>query len=161
MPKKNTSVTLDKGEQEVCKLIAKLRHAEARKVGIKNSKVGSQSNYSTDLEGIGGELALCKILNVFPYFSVFVRKTKEDKGDVIFKGKSIDVKTTKYDNGKLISPFWKKDSINNIDVYVLMTGTFPNYVYRGYMHSKDFIKKERLGNLGYGDTYIAEQDELK
>jgi len=156
--KKNKLVELNSGEQAICRLIAELRHKNNRDKGVTNSKVGNQSDDVTDLEGIGGEVAFCKLINAFPDFSVHIRNSANDVGDLVYKNKTIDVKTTVYPNGRLLAVPWKE---HNVDIYVLMTGKFPKYTYRGYMSSKELLKEERLGNLGYGKTYIANQDELK
>lgn len=151
-------ITLNKGEQAICKLIAKLRFDNNRKNGVKNSKRGNQSDEFTDLEGIGGEVAFCKAVNSFPDFSIHTRTSETDKGDLILFNKRVDVKTTKYATGKLLAVPWKT---HNVDIFVLMTGTFPTYTYRGYLPASELLKKERLGNLGHGETYIAHQNELK
>ena len=67
--KKNTIIELNDGEQEICKIIAKLRYKNNRDNNVKNSKVGDQSDELTDLEGIGGEMAFCKMVNSYPDFS--------------------------------------------------------------------------------------------
>ena len=156
--KKNISLTLNDGEQQICKLIAKARFNNNRNNNVKNSKVGEQSNEFTDLEGIGGEVAFCKMVNAFPDFSIHVRNATEDKGDLVVNNVTIDVKTTKYKNGKLLAVPWKK---SNVELYVLMVGEFPTYTYKGSMFAKDLLIPERIGNLGRGDTYIAEQKDLK
>ena len=52
---------------------------------------------------------------------------------------------------------WKA---NNVELYALMIGEFPVYTFKGFMRREDLLKEERLGNLGYGQTYIAQQHEL-
>ena len=156
--KKNTIIELNDGEQEICKIIAKLRYKNNRDNNVKNSKVGDQSDELTDLEGIGGEMAFCKMVNSYPDFSINIRNSETDVGDVFLGGKWVDVKTTKYPNGKLLAVPWKN---NNVEIYALVTGTFPKYTYRGFMSAKKLLVESRLGDLGYGKTYIATQDELK
>jgi hypothetical protein len=155
-------ISLSESEQAICKTIAKFRFENNRKSNVKNSKIGNQSNEFTDLEGFAAEFAFCKLFNCFPDFSINTRssKNKEDEnGDVLFKDKIIDVKTTKYKTGKLLAALWK-DSNKNIDYFALMVGTFPDYEFKGFISKSELIQPKRLGNLGYGETYIAEQKDL-
>jgi hypothetical protein len=158
MPKRNTVVELNAQEQAICRALAKKRYANNRKAGTRNAKRGPQSNEQTDLEGIGAEFAFCKLLNLFPDFSIEPRSADEDEGDCKLRdGRAVDVKATKYATGKLIAVPWKK---NGAELFALMTGTFPKYTFRGFMPADELLRAERLGSLGYGSTYIADQGEL-
>lgn len=156
-----TSITLDPTEQLICKAIARRRYENARNMNVKNSKMGGQSNEETDLEGISSEMAFCKLFNIFPDLTVQVRSSTEgtDDGDATLRdGRTVDVKSTKYTTGRLLAVRWKKPKI---DLFALMIGKFPTYTFKGFMKSEELIKPERIGNLGHGDGYIAEQYELK
>lgn len=155
------TVTLNVTEQEVCKLVAAARFKDNRAASVVNSKRGRQSNEFTDLEGFAAELAFCKLFNTFPSFTSGTCSSQkgEDLGDTSLpNGLTIDVKVTKYLNGRLIAVPWKKATC---DIFALMVGVFPTYTYKGMMWSKELLKKERLDDLGYGPTYMAEQAELK
>lgn len=161
METKNSKVKLSKIEQSICKVLAQKRHDNNRKNNVNNSKIGNQSDFETDLEGIAAEFAFCKIHNIFPDLSIHVRSSKsgtDKKGDCFYYGYSVDVKTTKYKTGKLLAVPWKSD--NGPDIYALMVGSFPHYEFKGFMLSDDLLIPERIGNLGYGETYIAEQKDL-
>ena len=153
-----TEVQLNQVEQNICKAIAKLRYNKNRANNIKDKKIGKQSNHFTDLEGFSAEFAFCKLHNLFPDFSIEPRSSSEDEGDAcLSNGQTVDVKTTKYSTGRLLAASWKKASV---DLYALMTGEFPNYIFRGFMQSSELLKTERLGDLGHGEGYLAEQSEL-
>jgi len=155
---KNTQIILSDTELSICKTIAELRYANNRKFGVRNSKIGAQSDEETDFEGICAELAFCKLYNLYPDFTVFTRNTETDAGDVIFNGRSVDVKTTKYLTGKLLAAPWKKATG---DLFALMVGTSPTYTFKGFMKQSELLKDSRLGDLGHGLTFIAYQNELK
>lgn len=155
-------ISLNSGEQTVCKLIAKLRFDNNRKKGVSNSKIGDQSDEDTDREGLCAEMCFAKLFNVYPDFSVFTRSSKdgEDKnGDVTIEGIPVDVKATKYVSGRLIAVPWK-DAPKKF-LYALMVGSFPTFTFKGFMKSSDLLSDTRLGNLGHGPTYIANQHELR
>lgn len=152
-------IELSEIEQNLAKIIAQKRFSNNRNNNIKNSKRGSQSDETTDLEGIAAEIAFCKIHNIYPDFTIFTRSTKSDKGDArLANGMTVDIKTTKYINGKLIAVPWKEP---NVDLFALMVGTFPKYEFKGFMQKLELLNPKRLGNLGYGETYIAYQHELE
>lgn len=153
----NNKVELNKSEQAICESIAKQRYENNRKNNVKDAKVGDQGNWETDLEGFGAEMAFCKLHNIFPDFTVSIRNSSQDDGDCVLGDLRVDVKATKYQTGKLLAVPWKN---NGVELYGLMIGTFPKYIFKGFMSAKELIKEERLGSLGYGKTYIAEQREL-
>ena len=158
----NTEVVLDEIEQLISKAIAKKRYENNRKKNIEDKKIGKQTNAATDIEGFGAEMAFCKLFNVFPDFSVFVRSTKSDKGDAelhVING-VVDVKSTKYLDGRLLTPDYKEKGV--VDLYALMIGEFPKYVFKGFMTSAELMQDHRIGDMGYGKkSYIAAQSELK
>ena len=156
-----TSVSLDNIDQMICKGIARQRYNNARKAGVENRKVGDQSNEETDLQGFGAEYAFCKINNLCPDFTIHPRSMYDDIGDAqLPDGRYVDVKATKYTNGRLVAVKWKKPD-QGAELYALMIGTFPNYEFRGFMHREDLLRSERLGNLGHGEHFLAPQSDLK
>lgn len=152
-------VTLCEVEQAICRGVARMRYRNNRKQGVVNSKVGNQNNEETDLEGFAAEFAFCKMFNVFPDFSVSPRKSEDDCGDATLPcGTRVDVKVTKYPTGRLLAVPWKT---GNVELYALMIGRFPSYTFKGFMKKGELTKQERLGDLGHGSTYIAQQHELR
>ena len=155
-----TEITLNDVEQTLCKDIAKRRFNCARSNKIHNAKMGPQSDEFTDLQGIASELAFCKLFNVYPDTTIYVRSSTkgEDKGDATLpSGLTVDVKVTKYETGRLLAVLWKKKSG---DFFALLTGTFPTYTFRGFMRQEELLQESRIGNLGWGDGFMAEQHEL-
>lgn len=151
-------VKLNNSEQKLAKYIAKCRYDINREQGIVDAKKGDQSNEFVDLEGIAGEIAFCKIHNLYPDLEVKVTNQDTDIGDCIYNGYQVDVKTTSYNTGKLICALWKN---NEIDLYALMVGTFPNYEFRGFAYDWELKREENIINLGRGDLYALTQDKLK
>ena len=152
-------IILNPQEQALCRYLAKLRYNNARNKNVKNNKIGNQSDEMTDLEGIGGEVAFCKLFNLYPDISIEVRSSKTDKGDAVLNGLVIDVKTTKYKKGRLLAAPWKEASV---DLYALMIGQIDTgYYFKGFMSYSELVKDERLLDLGHGQGYAAEQHELE
>lgn len=150
-------IVLNDTEQRLAKYLAKKRFEHNRKSHTTNARIGPQSDEETDLEGIGAEIAYCKLMNVFPDTNIDERPAN----DCILKnGKTVDVKTTKYKNGHLIAVCKKAKMEEQPDIYALMVGVFPKYRFAGMMDSKELLKEERLKDLGYGPTFAAKQQEL-
>jgi hypothetical protein len=154
-------------EISTCRWLATGRHSGNRTDNVKNSKIGPQSNDFTDWNGLCGELAFCKLLNLYPagVFDVNPRSAKkgQDKGgDIILRsGLTVDVKTTKRTNGRLLTPIWKR--VGTVDLLALMVGDVDKsqtFTYIGYMCESDLIQSHNVINLGYGSTYGVTQDKL-
>ena len=151
-------VILDESEQEICRAVALARTLNCRGAGVENKRVGSQDDHTTDLNGFGGEFAFCKIFNVFPDFSMELRNASTDRGDALLpSGYTVDVKTTVYCTGKLIASPSLKD---NHDLYALMTGTFPEYTFRGFISTEVLHSDLYKRPMGDRTTYWAYQSEL-
>jgi len=149
-------ISLNQAEIKICEWLAKNRYSSNRTSGVANKKIGPQSNWKTDLNGVGAEFAFCKLINVYPDFSVEPRKGGYDC--LTFGGYRIDVKTTVYKSGRLLTKIGTP--IEDADYYVLMVGNFPKYTFSGSCSSKDLIDDSNIINLGHGEGYGLGQDQL-
>ena len=153
--RKTDKVVLNQGEINACKHHAKQREAVLREDGVPDKKVGKQSGAKADLDGFGAEMAVAKFLNVYPQFALTQGKRDADlwvtyNQQQVF---SVDVKQTVYASGKLIAPNWK--TLENADIYVLVTGEMPEFTIVGWAWAKDLIQKENLRDMGYGKQGLA------
>jgi hypothetical protein len=154
-----SQIILSKEEQMICENIGIQRYNINRQKGVKDKKIGTDDNYFMDINGFGGEFALCKLFNIMPDFIVQVTQTNKDDYDaLLFNCISVDVKTTHVFTGRLLTPLWK---IDKVDCYALMIGEIPYYTFKGFMLGEDLKKEDRLKDLGRGMNYAAEQNELK
>lgn len=149
-------VQLNEVECRIAEYMAKRRYQMSREQGIVDRKIGSQSSELTDLEGIAAEIAFCKLANVYPDLDPSSPK-KEDC--VLRDGRRVDVKATVHNNGRLVVARWKQP--DDVDLYALMIGKFPTYRCAGIMTSDEIIRGDRLKSLGYGLSYVADQEELQ
>ena len=150
--------TLTELEQKLCSVGAEMRYNSNRTAGVKNDKrANERSNKDVDGVGLAGELAVAKHLNLYPDLTIFTRKGGADL--ITHTDKSIDVKTTFYDNGKLLAHCGK--TYKNINIFVLVTAKFyPTVVIRGWVRREQLINDDNIGGIGYGKAYLMEQDEL-
>lgn len=147
-------IELSQAEQQLAKYLAKLRNEKSRTRKTENKRIGPQDDFTTDLEGIGAELAFCKMFNLYPDLEC----KAGDYDAMDHEGNRVDVKATKYKNGHLLAVPWKKGK--EPDVYVLLVGEFPSYRCAGFMRADELISDARLKDLGHGKVYAAAQSEL-
>jgi hypothetical protein len=158
------TITLTYCEQKLAHFVARHRNGNNRHFNVVNLKISAQSPLTVDLEGIAGEIAFCRLFNVYPDLDTD-RPPPHPFYDATIPpppGYRIDVKTTKYDNGKLLVDA-RKDSVKTsaVDFYVLMTGTFPGpYTYRGMIAREIIIAPHRIETIKGYRSYVATQDEL-
>lgn len=150
-------VVLNDAEQKLAKYLAKSRYFNARNNGKPDLKMGSQSNWETDLEGIAGEIAACRYFNVYPDTDIDLTVLPEFDF-ISHKGSKVDVKTTKHLNGRLLAT--KKKLGTDCDAYVLVVGEFPEYRIVGWATSDELFQDKNLIDLGYGEGYALTQDKL-
>jgi sporulation protein YlmC with PRC-barrel domain len=151
-------ITLNTAEQRLAKFVAKERHRHNRLNGITNRRMGPQSDEQTDLEGMAAEIAFAKYVNVYPDLDVDCDEYLTHDA-VLHDGTRVDVKSTRYPNGRLIVVPWK--DVDAVDAYVLVVGTFPSYRIAGAIESYRLIRPHRMKDLGHGKVFVATQDELK
>ena len=131
-----------------------MRYEIARAVDRKDQQIGNQPSWQTDEDGIGGEIAASRLLNVYPSLVL-----KPDAGwDVMYRGKRIDIKTTRYKSGRLLAKLNARD--DEVDVYLLVTGTFPEYDVVGYVLKDSLLSPKNIIDLGHGKGYGLSQDKL-
>lgn len=147
-------ITLNEVEIRLAKFVARKRYELARKNGRPNLKVGGQSNAFTDLEGVAGEIAFCKAMNVYPNLVI----GEVDEYDADIPEGTVDVKTTKYRSGKLLAVQSKK--MRQADLYALITGTIPHYRFVGMATGSELFREENITDLGRGNGYALCQDKL-
>jgi hypothetical protein len=153
-------VTLSASERSICAQISARRYQANRDGGVADRKFGKHTNEMTDFEGVAGELATYRVFDLDPR-PLFDTSCRSDSasggGDIVVNGLTIDVKTTTCMTGRLMVSKWKR----GIDVYGLITGQFPRYVFRGFMSARELCQEVRLQPVNAYVCYVAKQHELK
>jgi hypothetical protein len=151
---------LNDAEQRLARYVAQRRTTSNRDARVNNQRIGPQNDADTDLEGIGAEIAFCRLANVYPDLDVSPRAGGYDCtirfGDT---SRTVDVKTTKYPNGRLLAA--KMKQLDAAQLYALMSGEFPDYVFCGWAMGDELIDGANLIDLGHGPTYALKQSVLR
>ena len=151
----NNKVELNWHEEQLGIAIGTTRYRENRKRGIEQGGNGPPTTEETDIHGAHGEIAFCKLFNVYPATDTL----SWSYYDCVLYGYKIDVKATKGKNNRLIAPISKAEK-RLPDYYALMIGEYPHFEFKGFIKSEDLINESHIKDLGYGDTYVAERHEL-
>lgn len=139
--------------------MARVRSEYSRKDGLIDMKVSSDTNLAIDTLGAGGELAYCRLMNVYPDLDPHTLNIADCVlHDGSAGGTLVDVKTTSNPEGKLYVAPWKR---GKVDLFVLMVANPPTFTYRGSLRSDDMIAPHRLKPCRNGEAYVAEQWELE
>lgn len=116
-------VELSSTEVQIARYIGKLRDQLLNHQPHTRDFTGKLKN--NDIEASAGELAVAKVLNVYPEWSP---APKAPKFDLQLNGQHIDVKTTQHEKGNLLIP-----NLNEDNIYVLVRGSMPNFEVVGYI----------------------------
>lgn len=155
------TVSLSYAERKLAHFLAKHRNGNNRYFNVTNLKISADSAAAVDLEGMCGEIGFCKLFNLYPDLDTDREPPHPHYDCVLSNGMRVDVKTTKYENGKLLVDARKGKKTDGVDFYALMTGSFPGpYTFRGFIAKTKIIKQEKIGELCGYKSYIAEQWEL-
>jgi hypothetical protein len=149
------SVDLTDPEIMFCKMAAGLRTLTARAAKVRDAKMGNLSGLQIDEDGLLGEYAFCKKMNIFPDL---IPGPRSGSFDCIFMGKRIDVKTTRHRDGRLLSTLKNND---DVDVYVFAIIDGSKIIFPGYALKNDLCCDENKIELGHGVGYGLTQDRLR
>lgn len=149
-------ITLDAGEMAVANVLAAMRQGINRGSGVNNAKVGPQSDFLTDLDGLVAEIAFCKFKNVCLDMTV---QPRSKGADCIVDGRRIDIKATRRSNGRLLAVPSK--TTQDTDIFVLAIVDNNVVTFAGWAWAKDLLNDVNLIDLGHGPTYALDQDNLK
>ncbi len=151
-------IILNDPEKKLASYLARKRSDVNKKIGAKEMQQGDQDTEKMEQNSTGGELAFCKALNIYPNMAV---ERPDDGIDCYLPdGRSVDIKTTEYEKGKLSAALWTPNKKVIPDIFALVIGSFPKYRVVGYMESIELLQTHRIEKLGATPTFTAEQIEL-
>ena len=132
-----------------------MRRSVAMK-NVKDQQVGNDCVWSIDIDGVVAEYCVAKMLNVCVDLSVSPRNGGHD---LVSKGKTIDVKSTRHKNGRLLATLKKKDS--PCDVYILAIVDDGGADVVGWEYGESLFDDKNRIDLGHGVGYGIQQDKLR
>lgn len=148
---------LNGSEQSLVIRVAKDRSEYDKAKGfIDHRKAEKQTAEFIERNGLGGELAFCKAFNLFPDIAT---DYPSEHDAVLPNGMKVEIKTTEYKTGKLLVR-----RMNDADIYVLITGTFPDYNIIGYVKASILAESEQELTSKSGKknkAFVVVQEDLE
>lgn len=149
-------IDFDDNELVICQQTATRRHQNNRGAGVTDRQRGNQDKIAIDIDGVIGEFAAAKLLNVCPDMTVNTRSGGHDL--ISRKGAKVDVKATRRQDGRLLGEIKKKD--NPCDVHMLMIVDDRSATFAGWAWGHELFDAANLVDLGHGPTYALPQSKL-
>jgi hypothetical protein len=156
LPAKGILVWLDAGEMGQCDRAAAARWRYARSTGIQNKRVDkSRTDSDVDLLGIRAEVAVAKLLGI--NYDHLLTPSVDDGTDLMFKGISIDVKSTFHETGRLIL---RRELRAEVAVLVVPTAEVNVMRVVGYTTPDHFKRCKSIEAMGGRQVECLRQDAL-
>ena len=149
-------IDLTEAELFICRTLGVMRRSTAMHK-VLDQQMGKQDTWAIDIDGMVGEFCAAKYLNLCPDLTVGIRKGGADL--VSHRGKTIDIKTTRHKNGRLLATLKKIESM--CDTYVLIiVDDFGGEVI-GWASKEELFHENNKTDLGHGMGYALNQDQLR
>lgn len=140
----------------MCRMLGNVRSIANRTNSIVNKQIGKQIAFEIDEDGVIGEYAFCKAKNIFFDPSAAPRAGSYD---CLLMGQRIDVKTTRYAQGRLAVATKRNPDVDILVLAIYDTANnkvaFPGYTLADRLYQPEYLK-----DLGHGPSYVMEQSKL-
>jgi hypothetical protein len=150
-------IQMTEEEHRIAKYIAGCRMASCKANHVTDKQMGKQSPDQIEYDGVLSEMAVAKVMNLYPDFTTQPRHGGVDLTD--HDGTRIDVKSTRYDD--VIMCVHKDKDPNEVDIYIMTRIKDKTVEVIGYLTSPDVFKDSNLRDLGHGLTYAIDAKDLK
>jgi len=156
-------VKLNSIEKRLAEAVARKRNENNISNGVTSLKRSNKSDEDINVEGMMGEIAYCKAMNLYP--DLEVDQVVHPSFDAKYRnGITVDVKThvnySSSRSGNLLMATLKTKVIDQ-DWFALVVGEYPEYEILGHFKSEDLIDPINIDDLGYGNTYVVDMDHPK
>lgn len=144
-----TVATLTEDEVRLAQFVGQERHNRARARGVYDQRRSGRDPLEIDVDGIGAELAFCRLCNVYPDLAFTLKAGGADCriGDL-----GVDVKSTRKGDPSL---FVKTSQIQRaIDWYALMLVDWPRFLFVGAVRSRD-VRETPPVDWGQGPFHVV------
>jgi len=149
-------IRLTDAELHICRMLGVMRRSEAMHKVV-DQQVGKDDTWAIDIDGMVAEYCAAKAMNLCPDLTVSVRNGGADL--ISRNGKTIDVKSTRHKNGRLLATLKKAQDPCDYYVLVIVDDLGGNIV--GWADSGMLFAEGNKTDLGHGVGYAMTQDQLK
>lgn len=150
---------LTPAEDALARYVGEERQKYHNSSSTKDKQMNRRSPTEIAINGMAGEIAVAKMLNVYPDVTIGFGDFNALAWDLTTaKGTRIDVKTSFEDYHDLYVLLDKPKDY--CDVFIQVYGCNPVFEIYGFAYAKDVMLPENIGNKGYGDIYIYPKSRL-
>ena len=148
-------IDLHESELLICRFIAVMRQSCAMNKVV-DQQMGKQDNWGINIDGLVSEYCVAKYLNL--HLDVNVKNRKGSSDLLSHKNKTIDVKSTRYKNGKLLATLKKIGNPSDHYILVIVDDFGGDII--GWISKENLFIPDNIINVGHGSTYGVEQSKL-
>lgn len=158
------AVRLTDFEQKLAIALGKARQDADDKAAVRDNRHDdSRTSVEVHIAGAAAEIAFAKLTNCFPDLSTEPRRGGHDvtiASPPIDVSVRVDVKHKERMDGALyVSP--KKIELGGVEVYALMLGKMPTFLFGGWIRAEDLYDPHYLVTEASGSHYKALQRDLE
>lgn len=152
-------VTLNETEIKMARDLAFSRSIQNRQSNVTDLKYSSKAGIFLDYQGICGELAFCRLFNLYPDTEFNYLPGRRPKHDCMTPaGYGIDIKTHQKHNSALRVPITKNP--DDVDFYALVVGTSPKLFVVGTIAAAKVFQDCYLMENKTGTWYELPQKDI-
>lgn len=152
----DTPYALTSSDQQIILEMAAIVYQQDRSYWNQFRVDKSKHSFTLFVNSFGAEMAFCRLCDTTfdnstsPKISHFLRP------DTVLKNKlKVDVKSSTNEHSALFVS--KNKASFKVDIYALLTGTFPNYVFRGFSSYNKLIQQKNYTELNGINAYFMTQ----
>lgn len=149
-------ITLSQNEMKIVTYVFNSKQKHSSSLNHKDKMIKDADQ--TRLDGFVAEFAFAKKFNYWPDMNPAMNPEGVDF--TLRNGLTVDIKTTRRANGRLITYPDKKNKA--CDIYILTVLTSDDTVeFKGYATKEELFADSSIVDLGYGPTYAVDQNKLR
>jgi hypothetical protein len=149
-------IELSRPEALLCQQIGIMRRLSNRGSRVADAQVGKQDPWQIDVDGVVGEYAVAKAMNLFFDPTIEIRAGGADL--IARDGKTIDVKTSRHKDAHLQSRLEKAKNPCDFYFLVIVDGWVAEII--GFAKKGDLFQEANIKDVGHGPGYLLAQEYL-
>lgn len=150
-------VNLTAEEMYVCRTIGLLRQSDSMYKSVDAEMGKDMDKFTIHMDGVVAEFCVAKVLNLCPDFDTKFRVGGSDL--ISRKGQTIDVKSTRHKDGKLLAKIGKVDKQSDLYIFTIVDNFGCDII--GWTSKENLFKEENKTSFGYNICYALEQSQLQ
>ena len=150
-------VDLTVEEMYVCRTIGLLRQSETMYKAFDAEMGKDMDKFTIHFDGMIAEFCVAKVLNLCPDLNTQFKVGGADL--VTHKGKTIDVKSTRHKDGKLLAKIGKVNRQSDLYIFTIVDNFGCDII--GWTSKENLFKEENKTSFGYNICYALEQSQLQ